>query len=821
MKQWRVLRADTASISKNVAQFPPRRHFNASITQLLVALAFIVVAIQVAHSEKFTSGTVVVWGDNSVSQTNVPLGLTRVKSVAAGKFHTLALKTDGTVAAWGLNDDGQVSVPPGLTGVVAIAGGDYHSVALKADGTVVAWGSSLFGETAIPSDLRGIKSIAAGSFSTFMVKSDGTVLGLGKNGDYANKLSNVEAVAVGSARIVALEMDGTVVVGPDFRFPGGYGTLNFKGTTAITAAEGHVEVLDNGGDIHDWGCRTCSYPYFLPPVVPLCFSGDCVVGWTAIATSSSRDIGLRRDGTVFIWKADPDAPGVVDTAVPSGLGGVIAIAAGDSHAVAVIGTTPSAELPRGAVASVRILNGSVVEGSVIDFGAGYPAPPLVAITGGGGGGATATAVVVEGYVTGIQIDNPGSGYSSAPTVFVAPPPTGTPRKATATLQVVNGFVVGIDLVDAGWGYDAAPAIVISDLSGSGATAIASVSNGAVTAITVLKPGTGYSATTTIEIAAPQSPPRKATATPLVVNGFVVGINLIDGGSGYDSAPDVVLSDGFGSGASAIATISNGVVTDVRVIKPGKDYSSATTVIIAPPLSPPRKATATAQVVNGFVVGISVIDGGAGYDSAPEVVISDVSGSGATAFATVSNGEIGSITIIKPGFGYSSSPMVMVGSPPPSMPRKATASAQLVNGFVVGINIINGGAGYDSPPEITITDASGSGAAAAAILTDGVITAITILKPGIGYDPSTTVVIASPRVPLKLTIIAIPPTSSSDPYKVRIRSNLVLSATYRIEASGTLGAWEPWGEPFVAAQSQMFRDVDIADATRYFRLVEVP
>src|SRR5450756_552750 len=46
------------------------------------------------------------------------------------------------VVAWGDNTSGQITVPAGLSGVAAIAAGLYHSLALRSDGTVVAWGDN-------------------------------------------------------------------------------------------------------------------------------------------------------------------------------------------------------------------------------------------------------------------------------------------------------------------------------------------------------------------------------------------------------------------------------------------------------------------------------------------------------------------------------------------------------------------------------------------------------------------------------------------------------------------------------------------------------
>ncbi|MGW8353267.1 RCC1 domain-containing protein [Streptomyces wedmorensis] len=111
--------------------------------------------------------------------------LTGVKSVAAGGFHTLAVRTDGTALAWGDNFAGQlgdgstttrkapvqVCAPGGcsgtLTGVTAVAGGTtgVHSVALRSDGSVRTWGfngSGQLGDGTTTSRLTPVRVCAPG-----------------------------------------------------------------------------------------------------------------------------------------------------------------------------------------------------------------------------------------------------------------------------------------------------------------------------------------------------------------------------------------------------------------------------------------------------------------------------------------------------------------------------------------------------------------------------------------------------------------------------------------------------------------------------------
>jgi len=68
------------------------------------------------------NGIVHVSGSGNI--TNVPAGLSgNVVAIAAGAAHCVVLKTDGTVVVWGDNTYGETNIPTGLNHVVAIAQG--------------------------------------------------------------------------------------------------------------------------------------------------------------------------------------------------------------------------------------------------------------------------------------------------------------------------------------------------------------------------------------------------------------------------------------------------------------------------------------------------------------------------------------------------------------------------------------------------------------------------------------------------------------------------------------------------------------------------
>src|SRR6185369_8839863 len=134
----------------------------------------------------FNNSTVRSWGYNGFGQLGLGNGITTfsgtpiktvdisgVKAVAAGGFHTLALKNDDTLWAWGKNDLGQLGVGSGVTdeifkfgystipvkvfsgtvsggfsNISSIAANGHHSLA-RANGLVWSWGLNSSGQVGI------------------------------------------------------------------------------------------------------------------------------------------------------------------------------------------------------------------------------------------------------------------------------------------------------------------------------------------------------------------------------------------------------------------------------------------------------------------------------------------------------------------------------------------------------------------------------------------------------------------------------------------------------------------------------------------------
>ena len=79
-------------------------------------------------------------------------------------------------------------------------------------------------------------------------------------------------------------------------------------------------------------------------------------------------------------------------------------------------------VPAQAFATPVVDYGFVVHATITSGGSGYVTSPAVSIVGGGGTNATAVSQISGGVVTNIVITDPGTGYTSTPTIKIGQPP---------------------------------------------------------------------------------------------------------------------------------------------------------------------------------------------------------------------------------------------------------------------------------------------------------------------------------------------------------------------------------------------------------------
>jgi alpha-tubulin suppressor-like RCC1 family protein len=350
-------------------------------------------------------GSVWTWGANHLGQLGngrvatpsatpgaVP-GLSAVVAIAAGGYgHSVVLKTDGSVWAWGADTFGQLgdgdtnlnhttsSAVPGLNGVAALAAGYWHTVALKSDGSVWTWGgnnrwqlgySGITAQstpTAVPG-LSGVIAIAAGAWHTVALKADGSVWTWGGNGQgqlgdwsltdhYAPTavpgLSGVIAIAAGELHTIALKGDGSVWAWGDNDSgqlgDGSYTSQSapaavpgLTGVIAIAGGKAHTVALKADGSVRAWGANDSGQlgdGVFTDRTTPVAVPG--LRGVVAIAAGYYHTVAIKADGSVWSWGGNYNGQlgdggfttQTMPVAVPA-LRGVVAISAGYFHSLAL------------------------------------------------------------------------------------------------------------------------------------------------------------------------------------------------------------------------------------------------------------------------------------------------------------------------------------------------------------------------------------------------------------------------------------------------------------------------------------------------------
>jgi len=224
--------------------------------------------------------------------------------------------------------------------------------------------------------------------------------------------------------------------------------------------------------------------------------------------------------------------------------------------------------------------------------------------GGGSGFAAGTATFSGGSnkLNGLTIASVGSGYSDGVGSITIVDDGGSNCTVTPTFS--TGRQIQSIAITNGGAYMAQPTVTLGGATATGTAPTASAqpspwpSNAsAVTAINVTAGGSGYTPgqNYTLTITPSNGVGSGATAYATATGAYVVsGLAVTNGGSGYTSAPNVTISGGGGTNASATATIAAGssntamgaiyLLTSLAVTRTGAKSMAQMEVGVRPPFT---------------------------------------------------------------------------------------------------------------------------------------------------------------------------------------------------------------------------------------------
>ena len=221
--------------------------------------------------------------------------------VAAGNYHSLALKNDGTLYTWGHNSSGQLG--NGLTADTnrpaqvgtdtwkAVAAGENYSLALRSDGSLYAWGANGNGRLGDGTTVRRTtptqigtdvwKAVAAGDKHSLAIKNDGSLHAWGNNSD-----GQLAVVTTTSQLITPTQ------IGTDTDW------------TAVAGGRFHSLALKSGGTLHAWGSNSLSQlgrpaATAAQRITPGQIGTD--TDWKALAGGQQYSLAIKSDGRLYGW----------------------------------------------------------------------------------------------------------------------------------------------------------------------------------------------------------------------------------------------------------------------------------------------------------------------------------------------------------------------------------------------------------------------------------------------------------------------------------------------------------------------------------------
>ena len=252
-------------------------------------------------------------GNNSTTDSRIPVavqmpaGVTRFQSIAAGVFHTCAITNEGKAYCWGWNRYGQlgnnsptnsripvaVQMPAGVS-FQSITAGYFHTCALTTTGQAYCWGWNQYGQLG--------NNSTANSPIPLAVSSVGVNVPVEQSPSRLYKWNN--AVQPGTPLAATNAVATLPEVGSSFRIRVGLTAAGNKTLQSITAGYAHTCAITNEGKAYCWGWNRYGQLGNNSPTnsrIPVAVQMPAGVSFQSITAGYFHTCALTTTGQAYCW----------------------------------------------------------------------------------------------------------------------------------------------------------------------------------------------------------------------------------------------------------------------------------------------------------------------------------------------------------------------------------------------------------------------------------------------------------------------------------------------------------------------------------------